>query len=127
MKREGRRSQAEARRSTPQSSYQWTETEIKPKRTSVDIWLPHIAKRHPAPNYNKLYSTLNFKPKRSGQATATSLPYKDCFPTVKVFSWGSKTTWSQNTPWTTGVTKPLQKSISNSLLASNNWETKVKP
>lgn len=59
-------------------------------------------------------------------AKATSLSYKDCFPKVKVFSRGSKTTWSQNSPWTTGVTKPLQKSISNFLLASNNRDTKVK-
>lgn len=59
-------------------------------------------------------------------AQATSLPYKDCFPKVKVSSRRSKTTWSQNSPWTTGPTKPLQKSIRNSLLAPNDRETKVK-
>lgn len=67
-KREGRLSQARAWRSTPQSSQQRTETEVKPKRTHMDIWLPHIPKRHHSLNYNnKLYSILNFKSKRSGQ------------------------------------------------------------
>lgn len=126
MKREGRVTQPGAWGSTPQIFTSMDRNRDETKMNQYGYLTPTFCPETSLAELQQALQHIKFQIKkiRTGsitdpEAASTSLPNKDSFPKKKCSFRKALATLSENSPQKKGLTKLLQKNVSNSLLASN--------